>query len=279
MRNISNPLVIMKLSKLIIVILLFSLYSCSKSEKIKNDENIAQTDLHGAVYNDENIAQTDLYGAVHKGDIKYIKNFIEEGYSNEYEERFSNADLRLLRNTIYAMHGYIFKSNDLLEHFQKFAWYKGTKETVSEDELTKKESRLIRVLTAMEAANPPTRNDLIGHWVCPVAASVENIGFLDLYLEQDGSMSDFANGYWSWDGVTFRTVPDSDETLFFSWKYGDKKNLRIIIFEHNGELYKATSFFDDESGYIRQYKDWYQADKMPSLKSGYWGNWDNTIDQ
>jgi hypothetical protein len=172
------------------------------------------------------------------------------------------------------MHGYIFKSKDLQEHFQKFAWYKGTKQNV-ENELSEIELRHIRVLSAIEAANPPKREDLIGHWVVPVAASVENIGFLDLYLEPNGRMSGFAKGFWSWDGAVFRTVPSGEKWLNLGYVYGEKINLRIIVFEHNGELYKATSFFD-ESDYIRQHCDWYQADKMPHLRSGYWGNWDNT---
>lgn len=33
------------------------------------------------------------------------------------------SELRILRNTIYARHGYIFKSADLREHFSKFNWY------------------------------------------------------------------------------------------------------------------------------------------------------------
>lgn len=33
------------------------------------------------------------------------------------------GDLRLLRNAIFARHGYIFKSADLTEYFSKFSWY------------------------------------------------------------------------------------------------------------------------------------------------------------
>lgn len=36
----------------------------------------------------------------------------------------SKAQLRILRNEIYARHGYIFKSADLKSHFSKFSWYK-----------------------------------------------------------------------------------------------------------------------------------------------------------
>ena len=33
-------------------------------------------------------------------------------------------DLRVLRNAIYAYHGYIFKSDDLRYHFNQFSWYR-----------------------------------------------------------------------------------------------------------------------------------------------------------
>ena len=37
---------------------------------------------------------------------------------------FSKEDLRILRNTIYAKYGYIFKSKDLNDIFSKTEWYK-----------------------------------------------------------------------------------------------------------------------------------------------------------
>lgn len=33
------------------------------------------------------------------------------------------SDLRILRNSIFAMHGYIFKSADLRNYFKQFSWY------------------------------------------------------------------------------------------------------------------------------------------------------------
>ena len=33
------------------------------------------------------------------------------------------GDLRLMRNAIFARHGYIFKTKDLQEYFQNFSWY------------------------------------------------------------------------------------------------------------------------------------------------------------
>ena len=36
---------------------------------------------------------------------------------------YAKADYRILRNAIYARHGYIFKSADLTEYFSSFSWY------------------------------------------------------------------------------------------------------------------------------------------------------------
>ena len=36
---------------------------------------------------------------------------------------FDSDELRVLRNTVYARHGYIFKSKDLQDYFAAFSWY------------------------------------------------------------------------------------------------------------------------------------------------------------
>lgn len=44
----------------------------------------------------------------------------------------SSSDLRLIRNEIYARHGYIFKSSDLKEYFSQFSWYEPRSRDVSD---------------------------------------------------------------------------------------------------------------------------------------------------
>jgi len=205
-----------------------------------------------------------LYKAVYDGDIEYIKeylkNFRGRASYDGYNEASSNNDLRLLRNTIYAMHGYIFKSKDLQEYFKKFSWYKGTKENV-ENELNEKEKMLVRIILAMEKANPPVFEDLIGEWVMPVPASVENIGYIHFYLYKDGSIEghNLEGGRWYLEGTTFRIIPDDKERYFPLNGGSEIKNFRIIFVEYNGKLYKSCIFF--ESG-----------DKVyePTLPIEYW---------
>lgn len=42
------------------------------------------------------------------------------------------SELRILRNTIYARHGHIFKSADLRNHFSQFDWYVPTVSVVTD---------------------------------------------------------------------------------------------------------------------------------------------------
>ena len=46
---------------------------------------------------------------------------------------YSSADLRILRNAIFAKHGYIFKSDDLKKFFSQFDWYNPRFENVDSE--------------------------------------------------------------------------------------------------------------------------------------------------
>lgn len=48
-------------------------------------------------------------------------------------ENKSKEQLRIMRNWIYARHGYIFKSKDLTEYFEKFPWYEPTSKNVTSE--------------------------------------------------------------------------------------------------------------------------------------------------
>jgi hypothetical protein len=97
-----------------------------------------------------------LYSAVFIGDMDYIQSYIEDSnkyynYLSEHKDIFLSSNLRILRNTIYAMHGYAFRSEDLQVFFQRFEWYNGTKENV-DNELSENEMEFIQVILSMEAA-------------------------------------------------------------------------------------------------------------------------------
>lgn len=61
----------------------------------------------------------------------------------------SSDDLSLLRNAIFAKHGYIFNNPKLSKYFQKFQWYVPTSRDVY-DELTITEKRNIQIIKNYE---------------------------------------------------------------------------------------------------------------------------------
>lgn len=62
----------------------------------------------------------------------------------------SKAQLRILRNTIYARHGRKFKSPDLQRYFSQFSWYYPTVNEVYEHQLSATEKHNIRLIQAYE---------------------------------------------------------------------------------------------------------------------------------
>ena len=55
-------------------------------------------------------------------------------------ENLRPADLRIMRNEIYARHGYSFKLDDMRKHFDGLDWYMAVSQDVS-DSLTEKEKK------------------------------------------------------------------------------------------------------------------------------------------
>jgi len=69
-------------------------------------------------------------------------------------EGLSAEELRLMRNEIFARHGYIFKDKTLTEYFSKFDWYKPVHEDVTAmlSETEQKNSELIKMIEAKAKA-------------------------------------------------------------------------------------------------------------------------------
>jgi len=81
--------------------------------------------------------------------------------------QLDNQYLRLLRNTIYARHGYIFNSQELISYFNRFDWY--TPKFNNVDELLTNIDRMhIQMIQAFEKKNENLPNIIwnnsIGFW-------------------------------------------------------------------------------------------------------------------
>ena len=46
-----------------------------------------------------------------------------ENVNNDFINLYDKSDLKLIRNSIFASHGYIFKSQDMVDFFKKYPWY------------------------------------------------------------------------------------------------------------------------------------------------------------
>ena len=64
-------------------------------------------------------------------------------------ENKSSHELRIMRNYIFARHGYIFKSDDLRQYFSQYDWYTPISRNVTK-ELSKIERDNIKLIEAYE---------------------------------------------------------------------------------------------------------------------------------
>ena len=71
-------------------------------------------------------------------------------YVNEVLPTLSKTDLRLLRNTIFAIYGVHFKSADLSAHFAKQVWYTDEGKTSGEVTLPAHRQKLVEMIQELE---------------------------------------------------------------------------------------------------------------------------------
>ena len=76
-------------------------------------------------------------------------------YTQDMLKGYSASELRILRNSIFARHGYRFKSPDLQSHFLAQSWYKEGAKTQEDilSELNPIERANIQVIQAVEKTN------------------------------------------------------------------------------------------------------------------------------
>ena len=74
-------------------------------------------------------------------------------YVNEVLTKLSKADLRLLRNTVFALYGVHFKSEDLAKHFDKQVWYTDEGKTSAEVTLPAHRQKLVEMIQALEKSH------------------------------------------------------------------------------------------------------------------------------
>lgn len=77
----------------------------------------------------------------------------DKNYPNIDVSNLSKKDLRIVRNLVYAKHGYAFKSDDLKNIFEKFNWYKINPNFKNSD-LSAEELSLVNKILVLEHSFP-----------------------------------------------------------------------------------------------------------------------------
>jgi hypothetical protein len=118
------------------------------------DEVVAQKQL---IYDDA--AENVVFVANRNSPTEVYKReypFTSEQYLSKYDlAEFGMEELRIMRNEIFAWHGYIFKSEDLQKYFLQTSWYKPRFHNVS-DYLSTIEKQNIKMIKATEDRLEPS---------------------------------------------------------------------------------------------------------------------------
>ncbi len=73
-----------------------------------------------------NLDEPDFIAVARSGIKQNELDYLDEYFFN-YLDALTKEDLRLFRNTLFALYGYDFKSKDLKDYFSKYDWYKPDK--------------------------------------------------------------------------------------------------------------------------------------------------------
>lgn len=106
---------------------------------VNNQENLEETDG-----SDESVTTTN----VDSNDDEYAWLCMRYAEPEDLENK-SSRELRIMRNYIFARHGYIFKSDDLWQYFSQYDWYTPISRNVTK-ELSKIERDNIKLIEAYE---------------------------------------------------------------------------------------------------------------------------------
>lgn len=143
----------------------------------------------------------------------------------------TSGDLRLMRNAIFAKHGYIFKSDDLREYFSAFSWYTPQRADVT-PYLSAIEKENIDFIQKFEGSKPTVANTTS-------KPRLSNVGFAHDYS----------------DIVCYQRLDDIDVA---GLSKAELRILRNTIFARHGRKFKAAdlrNYFNSFSWYVPLYDD------------------------
>jgi len=149
----------------------------------------------------------------------------------------NKSELRYIRNTIYARHGYIFNSVDLRNHFSRFSWYLGTKINV-DNELNEFEIITVNILRQVENNYLDNASkEIVGYWFADIPEDDWwAYDIHDVYLRHHGNLYDkgtlqfWQNGMFLYNFIDFSDEKTNVYYYFGFWSYSDEKLNLIFSF-------------------------------------------------
>ncbi|MBI5574257.1 MAG: YARHG domain-containing protein [Elusimicrobia bacterium] len=176
--------------------------------------------------------------------ITYNVLFAEEDWLDKYTElpNKTTAELRLLRNEVYARHGSIFDSADLKEYFSKQDWYKSDIR-YSDKLLTQEDKDLINEIKAIEktlVTHVWTRNEVYIQKEPAEQLQMEQY-IPQVIIKSKWGKGPCEFGVYEGDVEPTEFVCDDNGNIYVL----DKYNNRIQKFDTNGkylEMYPVKTF-------------------------------------
>jgi len=238
--------------------------------------------IYGQFYWDENASTRNITPQI----IRYYSNLgfsagkivVYNGYHSLLNELHDTdlavltpAELRILRNTVFASKGMIFQSDDLTAHFSRFDWYRPENRNV-DDRLSNSEREIISRIQAFEnlrADRNVSKSDLVGIWhgLEPVAAAFRNIieirddNTIEFgYNEMHPKVAIVSKGTYSIENG-FLVVFITEQTLYFGGYF--HSGYASLIGGMNGARL-GTLIFDEPVGMV-----------FPIVNAGVVGHHDN----
>lgn len=117
------------------------LTSCSSNENV---EKSADTEVKVSTTNSENKIEAPI-----KIIFDNYKFDLNESFEDASLQNLSLNELAIVRNAIYAKHGYTFSKQEYNEYFQQFDWYKPIRQDF-ELQLTNMDNNNIKKITDLE---------------------------------------------------------------------------------------------------------------------------------
>ena len=143
----------------IMIVIVIALHATKNHliKSINQEINASDTSLASSNYknnsNTTNNAETQQQEKENsKIDVDNIYEIMDQ-VLNDNESilyNYSPSELRIIRNTIYARKGYIFKSDDLRNYFERKSWYSGYIYDENQVPLTSREKKFVNTIKKYE---------------------------------------------------------------------------------------------------------------------------------